>query len=233
MQSCNKQKYLDKQGLEPLLDLVKEVTGILGPFLLDDQQESAEEIAEWDNTYDESYKLPLDLQMTNDQLYSAPPRRSAKLQARSLQETFADGDSHFSKERRKALTQALAFTHTRGIDALLGFVVEGDAGSDDPQLQGLSMYQTGGGLPSKEYYEEKPVLDFYTRVVHDILTALSHPKGKEGESDPEFWEWPWPWPKPQPQNPEDDEQRRQERLKSLAKQVVKFERSLIRAGADP
>ena len=63
MQSCNKQKYLDKQGLEPLLDLVKEVTGILGPFLLDDQQESAEEIAEWDNTYDESYKLPLDLSL--------------------------------------------------------------------------------------------------------------------------------------------------------------------------
>jgi endothelin-converting enzyme len=36
-----------------------------------------------------------------------------------------------------------------GVDALLGFAIEGDAGGDDPQVQELFLYQTGGGLPSK------------------------------------------------------------------------------------
>lgn len=36
-----------------------------------------------------------------------------------------------------------------GVDALLGFAIEGDAGGEDPQVQELFLYQTGGGLPSK------------------------------------------------------------------------------------
>jgi hypothetical protein len=36
-----------------------------------------------------------------------------------------------------------------GVGALINFAIEGDAGGEDPQVQGLSVYQAGGGLPSK------------------------------------------------------------------------------------
>lgn len=74
-------------------------------------------------------------------------------------------------------------------------------------------------------------MDLYTSVVSDVLLALSQLKsGKKPESD--FWEWPWPRPAP-PHEPEHDMENQKKIVKAIAKRVVKFERSLIRAGANP
>ena len=63
-----------------------------------------------------------------------------------------------------------------------------------------------------------------------MLFALSQYKlGKRAESN--FWGFPWP--KPTPQEPVDDVKIQKKIVKAVAKRVVKFERSLIRAGANP
>lgn len=90
------------------------------------------------------------------------------------------------------------------------------------------MYQTSGGLPSKEYYEEKPVLDFYTRVVADVLAELAHPTpvkkhldGSESDSD-----------LGKKSGKKIDKKKFAKQIKALAKDVVRLERTLMRAGAD-
>jgi endothelin-converting enzyme len=139
---------------------------------------------------------------------------------------------------------------------LFSFNVEGDAGGEDSQVQSLWFYQTSGGLPSKEYYEEKPILDLYKSVVTDVLVDIvSHVKGsKEVEKrdiisdiiaeavEVEQNGWPWPWPgddkpKPPPGDDSPDNKTKEEpletRMERLAVKVVDFERELIRAGTDP
>jgi endothelin-converting enzyme len=133
--------------------------------------------------------------------------------------------------------------------------VEGDAGGDDSQVQSLWFYQTPGGLPSKEYYEEKPILDLYTSVVADVLVDIASHVKDHGDKDKrdiisdivaeavevEQKGWPWPWPgddkpKPAPGDGSPDnktEEPLETRMERLAVKVVQFERELIRAGADP
>jgi hypothetical protein len=141
-----------------------------------------------------------------------------------------------------------------GIDALVGFVVEGDAGGENAQIQSLWLYQASGGLPSKEYYEEKPILDLYTSVVQGILVDIASQTSSETPdkrdivsdliqlSEEEIQGWPWPWPgdddggkKPQdpPHAPPKKDEPIETRMRRLAVKVVQFEREIIRAGADP
>lgn len=135
-----------------------------------------------------------------------------------------------------------------GVDALVGFNIEGDAGGEDSQIQSLWLYQTFGTLPSKEYYEEKPILDLYQSVIAGILTSIAEHTGSQSNSEKrdyaddvaEVFEvagWPWPWPgddkpddKPKPPPKQDDPL--SERMYRLAAKVVAFERDLVRAGAD-
>ena len=104
------------------------------------------------------------------------------------------------------------------------------------------MYQAFGGLPAKEYYEEKPILD--RSVISGILADISehtikHDKlverdliGTVGRVAEQGWPWPWPGDdKPQPPKPAPEPLPK--RMERLAKAVVEFERDLVRAGADP
>ena len=143
-----------------------------------------------------------------------------------------------------------------GVDALFSLNVEGDAGGEDSQVQSLWFYQTSGGLPSKEYYEEKPILDLYTSVVADVLVDIaSHVKNSQDQEkrdiisdivaeavEVESSGWPWPWPgddkpKPPPGGDLPDNKTKEEaleiRMERLAAKVVHFERELMRAGTDP
>jgi hypothetical protein len=83
---------------------------------------------------------------------------------------------------------------------------------------------------SQEYYDEKPILDLYTSVVTDVLLSFTSSKGKKGRKNDL---WGFPWPRPTPKEPEGGMKRQKKATKALAKQVVKFERALIKAGADP
>lgn len=134
-------------------------------------------------------------------------------------------------------------TDSVGVDAVLGFNIEGDAGGEDSQVQSLWLYQTFGTLPSKEYYEEKPILDLYQSVIAGILTSIAeHTSSKNGKRDLisdafEIAGWPWPWPgddKPEdkPKTPPKQDEPLRDRMDRLAAKVVGFERELVRAGAD-
>ena len=91
-----------------------------------------------------------------------------------------------------------------GADGLIDFNIEGDVGGDDPQMQSLSVYQASGGLGTKEYYEEKPILDLYHSVLKGILIdVVSHSDAtvKRGLAEDvietlalEAEKWPYPWP---------------------------------------
>ena len=130
-------------------------------------------------------------------------------------------------ERRDRITKTLAWLHSRGkshsncmasavtakpctaqVSGLINFEIEGDAGGEDSQVQSLWLYQSFGGLPSKEYYEEAPILDLYQSVVAGMLTDIAsntHASSKHPKRDvfDDFLQelveveaegWPWPWP---------------------------------------
>ena len=135
---------------------------------------------------------------------------------------------------------------------MVNFDIEGDVGGEDSQLQGLQLYQTFGGLPSKEYYEEKPILDLYTSVVKGVLIdVVSHGESLQSKRDlvgdiaglvaeTELKGWPFPWPgdddKGGKNHPGDGheggrDEPLEDRMERLATKIVAFERELVRAGA--
>lgn len=258
---------------------MQHVIDIFAPFDLQpapDADEHTEMNADWVDSYDEEYAVPAELM---DRASAVAALRQSQRFGRASEEkpTYeieAQGsDETVDKERTAKLTKTLAYLHSRGqsrtisiskgsltdkkgVDALFSFNVEGDAGGEDSQIQSLWFYQTSGGLPSKEYYEEKPILDLYTSVVAEILVDVaSNTKSSDkaekrdfiGEIVAEAVEveqsgWPWPWPgddkpKPPPEGDEPDNKTKEEpidvRMDRLATKVVHFERELMRAGADP
>lgn len=94
----------------------------------------------------------------------------------------------------------------------------------------VRIYPPADHLSLQEYYDEKPILDLYTSVVTDVLLSFTSSKGKRGKKTDL---WGFPWPRPAPKEPEGGMKRQKKATKVLAKQVVKFERALIKAGADP
>lgn len=137
--TSNVQERLNKLGIKPLIPLVDRVLELFGPFdvkaVIDD---SADVKAEWEGSYTEDYTVP-------DSLRAVPVAKRSAPQA-VLPAAF-EGD--FSEDRRSKLTSALSYLHSRGVDALLSFNIEGDVGGEDPQVQSLWLYQTSGGLPAK------------------------------------------------------------------------------------
>jgi hypothetical protein len=62
-----------------------------------------------------------------------------------------EDDDHEDEERKvtvEGLTAAVAYLHSRSIDVLFQFGIDGDAGVD-PDLMTLQFSQGGTGLPSK------------------------------------------------------------------------------------
>ncbi|KAJ7470279.1 hypothetical protein FB451DRAFT_1176346 [Mycena latifolia] len=141
-------------------------------------------------------------------------------------------------EKMKGLTPAMAFLHSRGIDALFSFEIEGDIGVD-PNFMTLWFDQADLGLPSKEYYDEETILEIYQNVVERLLFTLSEEEEKlQKLPTPTLVEnpaaWPsWPWP-PWDQDGDDDEKKpnRTEAAHKMAKQVIKFETRLANASLD-
>lgn len=232
--------------------------------------------ADWSGAYDETYTVSAQLA---DQSSRFEALRKTKTFGRpseakpAFEMNTVDATHTVDEEKRSKLTKTLAYLHSRGtplppmntyqpslttvgVDALFGFNVEGDAGGEDSQVQSLWFYQTEGGLPSKQYYEEKPILDLYTSVVSEILVDIaSHIKSSDDNEKRDIIDeivaeaveieqsgWPWPWPgddkpKPPPGGDEPDNKTKEEpigvRMDRLAVKVVHFERELVRAGADP
>jgi len=148
-----------------------------------------------------------------------------------------DGD----KKKRKGLTAAIAFLHSRGIEALFSFDVDGDSGVD-PNAMTLWFYQPGLGLPSKEYYDDAAIRKIYQDVIERLLATLSDEVEDVTEKranvfvqqDASEHVWPpWPWPpwgdddndkSPKPDKPLTPHE--------LAKKVLKFESQIAKASLD-
>ncbi|KAJ6606496.1 Metalloprotease [Mycena vulgaris] len=136
------------------------------------------------------------------------------------------------------LTAAMAFLHSRGINALFSFQIEGDIGVD-PNFMTLWFDQADLGLPSKEYYDEESILEIYQSVVERLLFTLSEEEEKlQQYPTPTLVEnmnvWPsWPWP-PWDQDGDDEEKKpnRTEAAHKMAKEVVKFETRVANASLD-
>ncbi|OWT41367.1 endothelin-converting enzyme [Cryptococcus neoformans] len=253
--SCMDIDTLNDIGEKPLIDLVEHVLDIFGEFDVSSQVDNALASAEsYKGAYNENYKLPDELIAAAAKGEEIKENKKATLTPGAEKEKveFEVTLNEVDAERRHKLTKTLAWLHSRGVQGLINFAIEGDAGGEDSQIQSLWLYQAAGGLPSKEYYDEAPILDLYHSVIHDILTELAQHTSAEMEK--RGWvedlvaleeelirdeAWPWPWPG-KGDDDEDDDRRRppsqepvDKRMDKLASQVLKFEKDLVKAGADP
>ncbi|KAJ7197174.1 Metalloprotease [Mycena pura] len=143
-------------------------------------------------------------------------------------------------DKLKGITAALAFLHSRGVDALFSFEVEGDVGVD-PTFMSLWFDQAPLGLPAKEYYDEPSVIEVYQNIVESLLFILSEEEENlqklATSADSALVDntkiWPsWPWP---PWGDEPDDKKKPNRTEiahKLAKQVIDFETKLANATLD-
>ncbi|KAF8835433.1 zincin [Paxillus ammoniavirescens] len=154
---------------------------------------------------------------------------------------------------RQGLSNALGYMHSRGVDALFEFYIDGDAGVD-PNAMTLWFTQPTLGLPSKEYYKEQGIVSVYQDVIERLLFSLrddevvgatyrsnEHSRmifqAEELEDDEHVWP-PWPWPPWDDEGGDegDDDRKPSEdpflRAHELARQVVKFESEVADATLD-
>lgn len=251
--SCMNVDTLNHLGTEKFMPLAKHVVNSFGKF--DASPEEAVD-ADWVGTFDESYVIPDELLVKAEEaaFYRAEMKRSPRETSKTVSTEPLFKPDPIPKERQQRITKTLAWLHARGVDTLLNFAIEGDAGGEDSQVQSLWLYQSFGGLPSKEYYEEKPIVDLYTSVVASMLKHIAKETGAnltkrdlvsdmmldaaesfiEGEEG-----WPWPWPgdddddkDKEPKKPKQPTEPLGKRMDKLAIQVVKLEREIVRAGTD-
>nr|XP_019042435.1 endothelin-converting enzyme [Kwoniella bestiolae CBS 10118]OCF21365.1 endothelin-converting enzyme [Kwoniella bestiolae CBS 10118] len=229
--SCIDIEHLNEVGRKPLIQLTDHIVDIFGEFDVDSLSSSdlLDESAEWKGTFDESYTVPADLVASAEEAEQLRQSKKTGGVRWEVPSSRAEGVQEFyeyrpNEEREERITKTLAWLHSRGVQGLVNFEIEGDAGGEDSQVQSLWLYQAFGGLPSKEYYEEKPILDLYQSVVAGILTDIAeHTSIRErkdkrdllsdlevavelGQEDAkglieelleaaeEEDNWPWPWP---------------------------------------
>ncbi|ODN83287.1 hypothetical protein L202_01458 [Cryptococcus amylolentus CBS 6039] len=266
--SCIDIDTLNDVGEKPLLELVEHILSSFGEFDLipaPKAEDFREENFSYDGAYDESYEVSKELKESAievEEMKEAKEHGTFSDLADKEPEELGAEKVKFSGERRQRITKTLAWLHSRGVQGLINFEIEGDAGGEDSQIQSLWLYQASGGLPSKEYYDEAPILDLYHSVISGILTEIakhtSVKKGKESKRDwaelidvaleeavaeveDESWPWPWPGkgepePEPEPEpkpTPPDADEPIDERIDRLAHKVLQFEKDLVKAGADP
>ncbi|KAH9901083.1 Metalloprotease [Cubamyces lactineus] len=150
-----------------------------------------------------------------------------------------DGDGH---KKRARLTATVAYLHSRAIDALFAYDIDGDVGND-PNLMTLWISQPELGLPAKEYYEEESIVDLYQTVLERLLYTLDDEDEERLETDKpsglvvheerlRVWP-PWPWPPWGDDGNNDDKPlNRSERAKKHAKEIVEFEKKIANASLD-
>lgn len=153
---------------------------------------------------------------------------------------------------RSGLSNALGYMHSRGVDALFEFYVDGDAGVD-PNAMTLWFSQASLGLPAKEYYREQGILSIYQDVIERLLDSLRDDEvihsvkadhspsivlqAEELEDSERVWPpWPWPpWDKERDEGDNSDDRRPYEpffNARALAQQVVRFESEIAEATLD-
>ncbi|KIK45057.1 hypothetical protein CY34DRAFT_782039 [Suillus luteus UH-Slu-Lm8-n1] len=151
---------------------------------------------------------------------------------------------------RQGLSNALGFLHSRGVDALFDFSIEGDSGADPNNM--ISWFsQPSLELPSKEYYKDKNIIIVYQDVIERILSSLRDDQVlsqenpgiilQMGELEDSEHVWPpWPWPPWDEEGDDDDNEDGRERspgdhfqnARELAHKVVKFETEIADATLD-
>ncbi|KAG1748986.1 Metalloprotease [Suillus paluster] len=154
----------------------------------------------------------------------------------------------YTMNPRQGLSNALGFLHSRGVDALFEFSIEGDSGAD-PNNMILWFSQPSLGLPSKEYYKDKSVLTVYQDVIERLLSSLRDDKVLSQQNpgvilqteqlEDNVWP-PWPWPPWDEDGDDDDNEDGRERspedpfqnARELAQKVVKFETEIADATLD-
>ncbi|EIW70025.1 hypothetical protein TREMEDRAFT_29362 [Tremella mesenterica DSM 1558] len=266
--SCMDTDTLNDIGIKPLSNLLEELLDIFGPLDVNVSvdTDALTSSSDWSEDWNENYTLPPDLLVAAEKMnFYRDARKTGPItwskRPMPLAVSLNDEDNFsFDPERRDRITSALAFLHSHGVEALLNFNIEGDVGGADPQVQSLWLYQAFGGLPAKEYYEEKPIFDLYVDVLSKLLihvTATSTIENSDfeqrdllddiltevdefvGLADEEESQWPWPWPDkdgetspPRKPTPPKHGDSREERFRRLAFKVAQFERELVRAGAD-
>ncbi|WVR05380.1 hypothetical protein IAU60_002394 [Kwoniella sp. DSM 27419] len=183
---CMDIDHLNDVGRKPLIELTDYIVDIFGEFDVDSVESTfglLPETDEWYGAWQDSYVLPehlVDTANKVDSLKKAKHTTTMGVESGSSQASKAsiitletvDGLKE-DNERKERLTKTLAWLHSRGVQGLINFEIEGDAGGEDSQVQSLWLYQAFGGLPSKEYYEEKPILDLYQSVVSGILADVA------------------------------------------------------------
>jgi hypothetical protein len=100
------------------MPLINDITDILGPFLVSDLA-SDETTEDWEGTYTESYQVPEHLKLGGSSVslgktIHKTAASAETLEARSLQNVLGQEVASTSTKRKDALTQALAYSHSRG-----------------------------------------------------------------------------------------------------------------------
>jgi endothelin-converting enzyme len=143
---------------------------------------------------------------------------------RTLRNLFRRQSTEISSDdvtlRREGLTAALSFLHSRGIGALFDFSVEGDVGVD-PNYMVLWFAQPSLGLPAKEYYKEKAIVNIYEGVIATLLYTLD-------EEDSVFIDQTLT----NGASSSESDGSKMARARRLAEKVVKFETQIADASLD-
>ncbi|KAH8920571.1 zincin [Atractiella rhizophila] len=156
-QSCADISTLDRVGEAPLLDAVDELIQLWrGPSDFDGAE--VEPLTIQGSASDALNDGEIEADGPWDWLPPVlrPPRRRPP-------------SSPFTKRQR--LTSAILYLHSRSVFALFSAGPEGDV-LNDPEHLILSISQDGLGLPSKEYYQDKEVVERYEEVVGKVLKSV-------------------------------------------------------------
>ncbi|KAF5373184.1 hypothetical protein D9758_001653 [Tetrapyrgos nigripes] len=149
------------------------------------------------------------------------------------------------EQEGRHLTEALAFLHSRGIDALFDLAIEGDVGVD-PNHMVLWFSQPGLGLPSKEYYQEEEIREMYQDVLTRLILSVAEAEEKTlrqkeemstlsftAQSENVWPPWPWPpWGGDGDDGDDDKPENQTVKAYKLAKKVLQFETKLADASLD-
>ncbi len=123
--ACLDVEGIDKRGLKPLLELVNEVTNILGPFdvirpLVEEDRDAS---ADWEGAWTDDYAIPEELLVPEQAFEQAQKMRSNVQRMRHELGTPASQDSldldlsehqiAAMESRKGKVTEAVAFAHSR------------------------------------------------------------------------------------------------------------------------
>lgn len=143
--SCTDERALENVGSKPLYDLARE----------------AIELWRGEDVSPEEDDGAVELLLQSEQL-------GYEVQKHHGKKHKDHGGRWNPKTKRARLTNALAFLHSRGVDALFDAAGDGDVGNDPKQVV-LWLSQAGLGLPSKDYYKDKAIVEKYERAVAAVV----------------------------------------------------------------